>query len=315
MGRKRRMVVEGYFYHLYNRFVTGLALFESKEIVDEFFNEFYEKAEKFRINVYAVYCMPNHFHSIIKLTEPNLSEFLLSYSTQFAKKLNQQAQRQGHIFQSRHKTQIVTNKGYLKTLVYYVFNNARRAGLVDKVEDYKWSNLDDIIANWQKNEQYQELIEMTIGSQKNINKFLEWLNGPNTEGEKEIQKITRQFISESLESEEPQEILEKVNRRKSNQKTEIKRRKQDLFSITDINKEESKRVAEYISSNECVFEWMNPRTAHSHLVWFVLHEKYGISLEKIRALYQKRRHQSIAQAILQIRKNDKKYKAALELIK
>ena len=108
MGRKRRIVTAGYFYHLYNRFVSGLSLFENKDIVDKFFKKFYEKAKKFRIIVYSIYCMPNHFHSIIKLTEPNLSEFLLNYSTLFTKKLNKKTHRQSHVFQSLHKTQIVT---------------------------------------------------------------------------------------------------------------------------------------------------------------------------------------------------------------
>lgn len=151
---------------------------------------------------------------------------------------------------------------------------------------------------------------MTVGKQKNVGNFIEWLNSSNIEKKKLFNKIPQQFLTESKEN---QKILDIVIRRKSNKTFGIKRRKQELLSIPKINKEESKKITAYIASNKCAEKWINARTALNHL-WYVLHKKYGISPDKIRELLKKKRHQTNAQAISQIKKNEDKNKYALELM-
>ncbi|HPG31409.1 MAG TPA: transposase, partial [bacterium] len=247
MSKPRRIVTTEYFYHLYNRFVGGYHLFESKEIVDDFFDIFNRNAGKYGISVYALYCMSNHFHALIKLTEENLSEFIQRYSTQFCRLVNRKLKRKGHVFQTRHKTQIVQTDKYLKTVVKYIFNNARRAGIVNQVEDYHWSNLDEIINTYPNNEKYKELFELLFARTLPIKKIIEWLN--SEEKNEDIKAVHNQFLTDENEREN---ILKKIEYTEKNRMTQLltnepfyhqsKSLRSDLsFKISEISSDKSQQ--------------------------------------------------------------------------
>jgi putative transposase len=48
---------------------------------------------------------------------------------------------EGHVYQDRFKSFPVESDGHLLTLGRYVERNARRAGLVERAEDWRWSGL------------------------------------------------------------------------------------------------------------------------------------------------------------------------------
>ena len=48
--------------------------------------------------------------------------------------------RSGHLFQGRFKSIIVENDTYLMRLSFYVHRNPLRAGIVQRLADYKWSS-------------------------------------------------------------------------------------------------------------------------------------------------------------------------------
>jgi putative transposase len=47
----------------------------------------------------------------------------------------------GHVYQGRYKSLLVESDRYFLTLVCYVERNARRAGPVQKAEDWPWSSV------------------------------------------------------------------------------------------------------------------------------------------------------------------------------
>lgn len=312
MPRPRRIITIDYFYHLYNRFVSGADLFQDKEIVELFFNEFYTSAKKYEVCIYILYCMSNHFHSLIKLTKPNLSEFIQHYSTRVSRIINQKLHRRGHIFQGRHKTQIVQTEQYLSTVVRYIFNNARRAGIVDYVEDYKWSNLNEIIKEYKTNPAYSELLEIIMNKPVKkiaIKEFIEWLNFSET-GE-DIKQIHHQFL---MNAEQREEILKKIERRVSAGKSAKHKRKSDLSDISQLNKNLKKVVKDYYQNRKGNIPWRSERNAVLHTMWYILYEEYTARLQQIAQLYRIHRHQTISAAIERTKTNPEKMKYINEII-
>ncbi len=310
MSKPRRIVTTEYFYHLYNRFVGGYHLFESKEIVDDFFDIFNRNAGKYGISVYALYCMSNHFHALIKLTEENLSEFIQRYSTQFCRLVNRKLKRKGHVFQTRHKTQIVQTDKYLKTVVKYIFNNARRAGIVNQVEDYHWSNLDEIINTYPNNEKYKELFELLFARTLPIKKIIEWLN--SEEKNEDIKAVHNQFLTDENEREN---ILKKIERRKQAGKTAC-RRKPELKTNKEFIEKIIEEVRKYFKKKpEEIALWRNEQYSNSHTCWYILSIKYNLKLKQICEYYKIHRHQTISNAITRINENEGKKQCIEKIIK
>jgi hypothetical protein len=318
MVKPRRIIVSKGYYHLYNRFVSGLSLFNNKETVKIFWDEFLKYSDEFGVNVFILYNMPNHFHSFIQITENNLSEFIQKYSTNFARKVNKVTKRKGHVFQGRHKTQLVDTDRYLYVLIHYIFNNAKRAGIVEKVEDFKWSNLDDIINNYSTNPNYKWLIEQILPDKKNVcDKFLKWLNQSLTnKNEKNIiKKIEGQFLMDNLKKEI---VLEKIDRRITAEKSdESKKRKNEIRDFKNLNNELKKQINEILENeiNKYELYWKSDIIAKQHILWYCLRKIFHLKLKEICELNSIYRHQTISQALIRIDNNINKKNFIKKIIK
>lgn len=85
--------------------------------------------------------MPNHFHLFLRthdkyLFEKGIKNFFISYS----KAINKTHNRVGSLFQGRYKASEITTDSYYTTIVAYIHQNPVIAGLVKKMEDYKYSS-------------------------------------------------------------------------------------------------------------------------------------------------------------------------------
>lgn len=83
--------------------------------------------------------MINHFHLIVTTPLGNLSEFMQQLQGRFAQYYNWRHKRVGHLFGGRFRAPIVENDLHLLTVASYVFMNPVKAGLVARMEDWKWS--------------------------------------------------------------------------------------------------------------------------------------------------------------------------------
>lgn len=70
--------------------------------------------------------MSNHYHLLVKINESKLDSFL--------KELN------AEIF-DEHKVQIVKNRKYLLNTYKYIYQNPKRAGVTNKIENYPYSTM------------------------------------------------------------------------------------------------------------------------------------------------------------------------------
>ncbi len=306
MPRPRRIQVENTYYHIYNRFINGLFFFQNKKIVKQFYKIFFEVAELFNIYIIALVIMSNHFHAIIKLHETNLSRFLQRYSTKFAKILNKILNRKGHVFQGRHKTQIIYDEKHLLTSLGYVLYNPKRAGIVENIGDYEFSNFNDIVNPNNTNSAYDIIYNIFDPNNRTngIKLFKEWvLNLDYNKNKEEIYKISNgQFLTNELEKEE---ILEKINRRKDFIDSTLKKRKEDKIKV-NISPLKLDEIVEKLEISDEYWKgiWKTKSKFILHFKWYILREYTLISLKNIAYYYGNTSHQVITAAIHRIKTNN-----------
>lgn len=99
------------------------------------------------IQIHSFLLMSNHFHLVTTCPEGNLSRgmaWLLSYTT---KEINRAANRKNQIWGQRFYSTELFNYWHQVNAYKYVYQNPVRAGLVSKVEDYRYSTLHGLLGS------------------------------------------------------------------------------------------------------------------------------------------------------------------------
>ncbi len=84
--------------------------------------------------------MTNHFHLAVILDELPLGSPMQRILSAYAREINAQRGRCGHLFERRYHADEVTGPGYFRTLIRYIHLNPVRAGLCRDPLDYQWSS-------------------------------------------------------------------------------------------------------------------------------------------------------------------------------
>jgi REP element-mobilizing transposase RayT len=140
MGRQWRIEFAGAFYHILSRGNEGGDIFYDDEDRRLFLDTLAEMSERFDLNIYAYVLMDNHYHLLLRTNLPNLSKVMQWFGLTYTRRFNNRHFRSGHLFQGRYKSIIVQNDAYLVRLSCYIHRNPIRAGIVERLADYKWSS-------------------------------------------------------------------------------------------------------------------------------------------------------------------------------
>lgn len=306
MPRPRRIEIEDGIYHLYNRFVGGKSFFCSTEIVRKFKEIFYSTAEYFDIKVLVYECMPNHFHSIIKIPGRVLSKFIQKYSTQFARVVNKRYNRHGHVFQGRHKTQLIDTDKYLLTAVAYIFYNSVRAGIVSRVKEYQWSNYNEIIEE-NNNPDYDIIYhQFHKDREKGRLAFKDWMERIDVyqNRDKFYRNLKGQFLMDGVYR---AEVLKKVDRRIESGVVEKERRKEHIRYRHYTADEVEDMLRNYEPAlNDWQGLWRSEVRHRQHLKWYLLRNYCRLSLVEISIREKQMRHTTISEALRRIDSNKNK---------
>ena len=155
---RKTPLVEGEYYHIYNRGVDKRAIFENltnlsrffqsieefnviKPIGSIFLNSFNKKAKNNGKLVEIIcYCLnPNHFHFILRqLVENGISEFMKRLSGGYTQYFNIQHKRNGVLFQGRFKSSHIDSDTYLRHVSAYINLNNRFHGEPYKLSKSSW---------------------------------------------------------------------------------------------------------------------------------------------------------------------------------
>jgi putative transposase len=144
MPRGRRLLIDGYSYHVLNRGNRRQAIFKKEADYEAFLTILGECSAKFGIRPVSLCVMPNHWLIVLR---PERARAIPAYmhwlSTAHVHRyhLHYGLTGTGHLYQGRYRLFPVQNGPHLLTVLRYVEANALRAGMVRAAEDWPWSGL------------------------------------------------------------------------------------------------------------------------------------------------------------------------------
>ena len=144
MPRRPRLAAGDLAYHVLNRRVGRLTLFEKPADYSAFETILAEAQDHTRIRIAAYCLMPNHWHLLLwPRQDGELSEVLRWITVTHTQRwhAHHRTTGTGPVYQGRFKSFPIQTDGHFLTVARYVERNALRAKLVDRAESWQWSSL------------------------------------------------------------------------------------------------------------------------------------------------------------------------------
>ncbi len=144
MPRRPRLAVGELAYHVLNRRVGRLPLFEQPGDYAAFETILAEAAGRTRIRLAADCLMPTHWHLLLwPRHDEELSEVVRWITVTHTQRwhAHRKTAGTGPVYQGRFKSFPVQTDEHFLTVVRYVERNALRAKLVSRAEDWRWGSL------------------------------------------------------------------------------------------------------------------------------------------------------------------------------
>ena len=133
-------------YHIYNRSINHEKLFYSDFHYDYFLTKMLNLRKYLKIMGYCI--MPTHFHLLVQVTtvdQDPLRRKIGDILSGYTKSINKHYGRTGNLFQQHTKAKLISSDKYLLSTLYYIHQNPVLAGLVDNLEDWKYSSYREYI--------------------------------------------------------------------------------------------------------------------------------------------------------------------------
>jgi putative transposase len=179
MPRVPRNTSKNGIYHIIMRGINRQSIFEDDEDSDKFIQTLQHYSGVSGYEVYAYCLMENHLHLLIKVGKEPLEQLMRRICGSYVYWYNRKYDRVGNLFQDRFKSEPVDNDVYFLTVLRYIYQNPVKAGLVKRVEQYKWSNYSEYIGN-KKATSVNFILDMfSTDRGKAISHFVEHVNKPN----------------------------------------------------------------------------------------------------------------------------------------
>jgi len=99
-----------------------------------------ETVEMFHLNVSAYCLMSNHYHLLLHTPDGNISRCMRHINGVYTQRFNRAHKNEGQLFSGRFKAVVVDNDSHLLEVLRYIHKNPLRAGIVEDVDDFKWSS-------------------------------------------------------------------------------------------------------------------------------------------------------------------------------
>jgi putative transposase len=137
-------IIEGQYFHMYNRGVNGEDLFKEERNYYYFLQQY--KLYCADVLETLAYCLlRNHFHLLVYVKENvevprrdgqgmfkmNASKQLGHFFNSYAQSINKAHKRTGPLFESPFERKLVDDESYLMSMIYYCHRNAQHHGFVN----------------------------------------------------------------------------------------------------------------------------------------------------------------------------------------
>jgi putative transposase len=144
MPRTARIAPGGMVFHVLNRAIARVAMFEKDQDFNAFQRILCETLQQRPMRVCAYCILPNHWHLLLwPEKDGDLAAFMQRLTIAHVR--NWQEHRRltgtGHLYQGRYKSFPVAEDEHFLTVARYVERNALRAGLVSRAEQWRWGSL------------------------------------------------------------------------------------------------------------------------------------------------------------------------------
>lgn len=142
MPIRRQEGTAGRVFHVINRGVRRLRLFEQAGDYRAWLVAFAEAHQQIPLDVFAYCLMPNHFHLILRpARDGDLAEFMRLGCGTHSKRWHEcrGTRGTGAVYQGRYRAFPIASDRYFYNACRYVESNALRARLVVRAEDWAWS--------------------------------------------------------------------------------------------------------------------------------------------------------------------------------
>ena len=147
MARPLRIEFSGAIYHITSRGNRREVIFEDDSDQDTFLKLFQEACERFHWRCHAYCLMTNHYHFVVETLDTTLSKGMRHLNGVYTQRFNRRHHRVGHLFQGRFHAVLVQKEAYLMALARYVVLNPVRAGMVKRVDQWRWSSYRAMVGN------------------------------------------------------------------------------------------------------------------------------------------------------------------------
>ncbi len=143
MPRRSRCATGQRVFHVLNRAIQDLTVFERAADYEGFCRILAEAIDRFAMRLLAYCVMPNHWHLVLwPCNDDSLSLFMRWLTATHARywRNTRESQGRGAVYQGRFKAIAVQHDGHFVRLCRYVERNPVRARLVARAEDWLWSS-------------------------------------------------------------------------------------------------------------------------------------------------------------------------------
>ncbi|MBU2635415.1 transposase [Patescibacteria group bacterium] len=141
MPRGPRLTLDNAVFHIINRGNAKQTIFHDEEDFNKFLEILARYKDKFGFKMYHFCLMPNHHHFEWEISQAeSLSKAMQGIALSYSRYYHAKYDTVGYLWQGRFKNMIVEKEDYMARLGVYIELNAKRVGLVDNPEDWKWSS-------------------------------------------------------------------------------------------------------------------------------------------------------------------------------
>lgn len=146
MSRMAREKSESGIYHIILRGANRQQIFHQDEDSQRFMQILEKYSKGFELRVYSWCLMSNHIHLLLREGNEELSVTMKRIGVSFAWYYNWKYRTNGHLFQDRFRSEKIDSEQYLLAVIRYIHQNPVKAGMVERVEDWKWSSCQEYYA-------------------------------------------------------------------------------------------------------------------------------------------------------------------------
>jgi len=143
MPRRQRHATGQFIFHVLNRAVQHITLFEDDSDYGSFLRILTESVTRFPMRLLAYALMPTHWHLVLWPSgDDSLSPFMQALTGEHAQAWRRKkgSRGRGAVYQGRFKAIAVQDDAHFLRLCRYVERNPMRAKFVERAEEWPWAS-------------------------------------------------------------------------------------------------------------------------------------------------------------------------------